>query len=170
MVTRQDVKENRFADQIRQLTQEKSVNEEKLALTKKHIMTLEARLKNSEEETNLRTEIDSLDKQQYEMDLESRRQKENEARFHDLQKSINKQIAIADAEINKYSREMEEIDKESIPQVNRELEEKREARRNVEREIKALKEGKDNTQNQMQAMEKEIQDASYREGQAKNKL
>ena len=61
-----------------------------MILVKKQIMGLETRLKNSEEEAKLKTEIDNLDKQQYEMDLERRRLKENESRFKDLNKTLNK--------------------------------------------------------------------------------
>lgn len=62
-----------------------------------------------------------------------------------------------------------DIASESLPAAERELDQKKEQRRNVEKELKALKEGKDNSQGQLETVGREIQDARNREQQAANK-
>ena len=108
---------------------------------------MKSSIKNSEEETKLKQSIADADKDLFESDIERSRLQQNEKRFVDLKRRLQKEIASAQIETQKNQRESEEIGKESIPQCERELEDKKEARRNIEREVKALKEGKDNSAN-----------------------
>lgn len=60
---------------------------------------------------------------------------------------------------------MDELQKETIPQTERDLEEKKEQRRNIEHELKDIKEGKDNSAQQTESMNREINAAKDKEQQ-----
>ena len=113
------------------------------------MLALKSSLKNSEEEAKLKQVMAEVDKEIFEADIERGRLQQNEKRFVDLKRRLQKEIASAQVESQKNLRTSEEIGKEGIPQCERELEDKKEARRNIEREVKALNEGKDNSANQM---------------------
>jgi hypothetical protein len=56
-----------------------------------------------------------------------------------------------------------------IPQTEKEIEQKKEARRNIEKQIKEIKEGKGNSQSQIDAITREIDQAKNKHEQLKIK-
>ena len=56
-----------------------------------------------------------------------------------------------------------------IPQAEKELEQKKEARRNIEKQVREIKEGKGNASSQSEAIQREIEQASNKREIIKNK-
>ena len=79
--------------------------------------SLEANLQNTEGETALKAKINTLDNEILELDIERRRFKENEKKFGDLKKRLLKEIAQAEAEAEKNAKDMQDLEKEGIPQA-----------------------------------------------------
>ncbi len=56
-----------------------------------------------------------------------------------------------------------------IPQAEKELEQKKEARRNIEKQVREIKDGKGNASSQIEAIQREIEQANNKREIIKNK-
>jgi|LauGreDrversion4_2_1035121.scaffolds.fasta_scaffold190826_2 hypothetical protein len=92
-----------------------------------------------------------------ELEATDKHTKLNQKRFEQLKKQVQSQIGKAEFEVQRLTKEIEESASEGIPQTEREIESKKEARRNIERQVKEIKEGKGDAQSQIEAIQREIQ-------------
>ncbi len=91
----------------------------------------------------------------YEIEANEKHAQLNQKRFTELKKTLLSQIAKAEFESQRYTKEIEEQSNESIPQAEKEIEQKKEARRNIEKQIREIKDGKGNAQSQIDAIVRE---------------
>lgn len=118
----------------------KGFNDEKILKTqeqdqiRRKIRDVEAKTTGDTEKLkSFKDQIAQIENKMCEIEANERHSQQNQKRFVEFKKTVQSQVAKAEFDSHRFTREIEEQANELIPQTEKELEQKKEARRNIER-------------------------------------
>ncbi|CDW71413.1 structural maintenance of [Stylonychia lemnae] len=121
---------------------------------KVQLSQIQKQTNSTKEEETLKRQINGIEKSILTESLEMEKLQNSERAFLLIQKEAQTSIDKLQNEINKLIKKITDIDSESLGQIEKDIEQKKDQIRDLEKEVKMIKEGKDNKGSAQEAINK----------------
>jgi structural maintenance of chromosome 2 len=152
-----DSQVSELAAQLARLEQELRGKEADSEAVRRQIQVIQkGGAQDDQREKDVTQEIHRVEKALHEATVSKDQFLRDQQRFKQLKLEKLVEVDRAESEAERVSRQVEDLVRDSIPQAEKDLEDKKEQRRNVDHELRQLREGKDNSAAQMATIKHEI--------------